>query len=106
MGACVSVACLHFPAAAIFSGELGVEVKGVDFLVVLTFQLHNIFPKLLLPFQSGRRSAVDFPAAANFPAKGVVLKVGDRSLVLFVLLHNSLKLELDLRLRRLFRRQI
>ena len=47
-------------------------------------------------------SCFHFPAAANFPAKGVVLKVGDGSLVLFVLLHNSLKLELDLRLRRLF----
>ena len=27
VGVCVSVACSHFPAAAIFSGELGVEVK-------------------------------------------------------------------------------
>ena len=47
-----------------------------------------------------------FPAAANIPAKGVVLKVGDSSLVLFVIFLESLKLELDLRLRRLFRRRL
>ena len=68
------------------------------------FNFITSFTKLLLPFSSAGDLVVDFPAAANFPAKGVVLKVGDGSLVLFVLLHNSLKLELDLRLRRLFRR--
>ena len=43
VGVCVRRTLSFSGGGVQFSGELGIEVKGVDFLVAFPFQLHDIF---------------------------------------------------------------